>query len=134
MSKRRILVVDDDPVIRRLLHTPLYDAGYEIFEMEDGHAALRWMLQNRADLMVLDVSMPDMDGIQLAHAVKQQHARLPILAISAGEQIMSKEFCLKFMQSLGATEVLPKPFDLADFMKAVKRILAANTCPARPAA
>ncbi len=129
MSKRRILVVDDDPLIRGLLRTPLHDAGYEIFEMEDGHAALRWMLQNQVDLMVLDVSMPEMDGIQLAHAVKQRQAHLPILAISAGEQVMSKDFCLKFMKSLGATEVLPKPFDLADFMKAVKRIFAANPRP-----
>lgn len=129
MSKRRILVVDDDPMIRRLLRTPLHDAGYEIFEMEDGHAALRWMLRNQVDLMVLDVSMPEMDGIELAHAVRQRQDRLPILAISAGEQVMSKEFCLKFMKSLGATEVLPKPFDLADFMKAVQRIVTANPHP-----
>lgn len=126
--KKSILIVDDDPLIRVLLRSPLHDAGYEVFEKEDGMQALRWIIENRVDLLVLDVAMPEMDGIQFASEMKQRHPQTPILAISAGEEVMSKEFCLKFMKSLGAVETLPKPFDLADFMKAVKRLLALTPC------
>jgi len=111
-----------------MLRSPLHDAGYEVFEKENGMQALHWVIQNQTDLLVLDVSMPEMDGIQFAYEMKQRHPLTPILAISAGEHVMSKEFCLKFMKSLGAVEALPKPFDLADFMKAVKRLLTLTPC------
>lgn len=120
---KRILLVDDDPVIRGLLCTPLHDAGYEVVEKENGMQASKWFLKNRADLLVLDVSMPEMDGIELAYEMKQRCPAMPILAISAGEQVMSKELNLKFMKSLGAIEALPKPFDLTDFLKRVKALL-----------
>lgn len=127
--RKRILIVDDDPLVRGLLRMPLHDAGYDVFEAENGLKALQWTIQNQADLLILDVSMPEMDGIEFAHEVKKRRPHTPILAISAGEEIMSKEFCLKFMKSLGAVEVFPKPFDLYDFMKAVKRLLAGSVGP-----
>lgn len=106
-----------------MLRLPLHDAGFDTVEMENGMQALKWLVNNQTDLMVLDVSMPEMDGIQLAYEIKRRRAKPPILAISAGEHVMSKESCLRFMESLGAAETLPKPFELEDFMKRVKRMV-----------
>lgn len=122
--KKRILLVDDDPTIRSLLRTPLHDAGYDVVEMDNGMKASFWAVRNEADLLVLDVAMPEMDGIELASEMKHRRPNMPILAISAGENVMSKELCLRFMKSLGAVETLPKPFDLNDFMSKVKKLLS----------
>lgn len=121
--RKRILVVDDDPAIRGLLRMPLHDAGYDVVEQENGMKASAWFVENRADLLILDVVMPEMDGIQFAWEMKRRRPEMPILAISAGEHIMSRDLCLKFMKSLGAVEALPKPFDLDHLLKRVKKLL-----------
>lgn len=100
--------------------------GFEVFETENGIKASFWLNENHADLIVLDVVMPEMDGIEFAYEMKRRFPKTPIVAISAGENIMSKELCLKLMQSLGAVETIPKPFDLTHFMTTVKRVLAAS--------
>lgn len=120
---RQILLVDDDPLIRRLLRTPLQDEGCKVFEMEDGIEASMWMIENRPDLIVVDVVMPKMDGIEFAHEMKRRFPKMPMLAISAGDTVMSQDFCLKFMKSVGAMEVLPKPFEIPSFISSIKRLL-----------
>jgi CheY-like chemotaxis protein len=122
-ARKLILLVDDDLHIRHLLHTPLQDAGYEIHEVENGIRALQWCLDLTADLFILDVAMPEMDGTELARELKMRQPDTPILAISTGDSVMSKEFCLRFMKSLGADETLPKPFDLDQLLKCVQRLL-----------
>lgn len=119
----RILLVDDDANIRSLMHQHLEQDGYEVFEAENGIAASLWFNENSADLTILDVVMPEMDGIEFAYELKRRFPDMPILAVSAGEHIMSKELCLGMMECLGANEVLPKPFDIHKLMDAVNSLL-----------
>lgn len=122
MSKR-ILIVDDDPKIRSLISQQLTQCGYEVFDAESGMAASLWLNENRADLAITDVVMPEMDGIEFAYEVKRRYPDMPILAISAGEQIMSKEICLELMRCLGAVETLTKPFNLHHLILTVDALM-----------
>ncbi|PAW76381.1 MAG: hypothetical protein B9S32_15530 [Verrucomicrobia bacterium Tous-C9LFEB] len=118
-----ILIVDDDPNIRNLIRQHLEQDRYQVSEAENGIAASHWLNENRADMAILDVVMPEMDGIEFAYELKRRYPDMPILAISAGEHIMSKELCLGMMECLGANEVLSKPFDIHTLMEAVKTLL-----------
>ncbi len=122
-----ILIVDDDANIRSLMRQHLEQDRYQVSEAENGIAALHWLNENRADLAILDVVMPEMDGIEFAYELKRRFPDMPILAVSAGEHIMSKELCLGMMECLGANEVLPKPFDIHKLMNAVKELLNKKT-------
>lgn len=131
MSKR-ILIVDDDTHIRSLIREHLEQSGHEVFEAGNGVEACVWFDENRCDLTVLDVVMPEMDGIEFAYELKRRFPDMPILAISAGEHIMSKELCLGMMECLGAVDVMPKPFEIHRFMGLLNSLLAKTDSPASP--
>jgi DNA-binding response OmpR family regulator len=122
MSKR-ILIADDDVNIRHLIRRQLTESGYEVFEADSGMGASLWLSLHYVDLVITDVVMPDMDGIELAYSIKHRYPNMPIIAISAGEHIMSKELCLRLMQNLGAVETLSKPFNLPHLVKTVESLL-----------
>ncbi len=124
---QRILIVDDDVNIRSLLRTHLEKANYDIAEAEHGVAASKWLDKHTIDLVILDVVMPEMDGIEFAYEVKRRFPDMPILAMSAGELIMSKELCLEMMECLGAVVTIPKPFDIDPFLKTIEKLLAPKT-------
>lgn len=121
---KRILIVDDDINIRSLIRQNLEESGHEVFEAENGIQAGLWFNDNQCDLVVLDVVMPQMDGIEFCYELKRRFPDMPILAISAGEHIMSKELCLGMMECLGAVEVMSKPFDIHRFMVLIEDMLA----------
>jgi CheY-like chemotaxis protein len=105
----RILVADDDPFIRRLVVFTLKKRGYEILEACDGAAALDLVRQEKPDLVVLDVLMPEMTGLEVTTALAQDAAtaHIPILILSASAQQAEIEAGI----ASGAAAYLIKPFE-----------------------
>ena len=104
-----ILVVDDDPVIRRLLAHTLTTQGHDVLIARDGAEALEVLEANEPDIVLLDVVMPGIDGVMVLERIKADPARrsVPVIMVSALEDFASVVRCIE----LGAEDYLQKPFD-----------------------
>lgn len=111
MEKKRILVVDDDPAILRLLSTNLKARGYEVVTATDGEEALDAVQKQFIDLIILDIMMPKLDGVQVCRRVREW-SDIPIIILSARGDEHDKVNCLE----LGADDYLTKPFGIAELM------------------
>ena len=114
-----ILVVDDEAGVRDLLGDALRLGGYETFEATDGMAALTALRKRPANLLVIDINMPLMDGFELLKEVHGMELHMPFYMVSAYE---SSEFRTK-AESLGATRFLSKPVDFHRLGEAVRQDL-----------
>jgi CheY-like chemotaxis protein len=123
-----ILVIDDDPVLRRVVTLALEAAGHSVLRCENGRKAVAFLEHDHADLLVTDIVMPEMDGVETVRAVRQLDANLPILAISGGGSFDPKDY-LGIAQAFGATAVLPKPFRPAELVDLVSQLLAQGPSP-----
>lgn len=124
----RILVVDDDPTIRAIAQELLHGSGHELFEAEDGDEALRIAAVMPIDLIVLDMLMPNKDGIETIQAVKRDHPATRILAISSGGR-MDGAMLLKLATAFGADETMQKPLRLGTFAVIIDSLLARAAVP-----
>lgn len=103
----KILIVDDDPAARRILTLLLQGSG-EILEASDGADALRLIEAERPRIMILDMTMPGMSGLDVLKALRASGATLPILVLTSREDIELAKRALE----LGAKEYITKPFEL----------------------
>ncbi|GAK52541.1 two component, sigma54 specific, transcriptional regulator, Fis family [Candidatus Moduliflexus flocculans] len=108
MTTPNILIVDDEKRIRSSLTGIFEDEGYNVCTVQDGQAALQFLEQEQPDLMMLDLWMPGMDGLQVLEAVKQRHPALPVIVISGHGNIETAVKAAK----LGAYDFLEKPLSL----------------------
>jgi DNA-binding response OmpR family regulator len=117
----RVLVVDDDPSVRRLIALNLELDGFEVRTAEDGWAALNEVRADPPDVITLDLSMPVLDGLGTAAWLRadQRFAGLPVVLISALVTTEDRELAEK----IGVTAVLTKPFESADLVAAVRGAL-----------
>jgi DNA-binding response OmpR family regulator len=117
MSK--ILIVDDDEYIRELVCTLLRNEGHTIFEAGDGRQALGRLGEEKIDLCVLDVMMPNMDGFEFCETARKYYENLPILMLTAKGEISQK---IKGFD-LGCDDYLTKPFEGAELIVRVRALL-----------
>jgi CheY-like chemotaxis protein len=119
MAKVRVLVADDNPDTRELYNFILSRAGFEVKEAEDGEEALDALEKDGVDLLLTDLMMPGLDGLELIQRVRSEagFAQLPIIAMSAHHDILTRA------HYLGATEAIPKPIDPDDLLDAILRTL-----------
>ena len=131
MDKVHILVVDDDLAISKLLSTNLRARGYEVTVAMDGKQALDSVEQEFFDLIILDIMMPGLDGVEVCRRVREW-SRIPIIILSARGDEKDKVKCLE----LGADDYLTKPFGIAELIARIKTALrhsdAAKAAPIRP--
>ncbi len=118
----RVLVIDDDEEHRTLVRHVLVGAGHEVEEALDGAEGLRAFGKRPPDLVLTDIDMPGLDGHEVIAALRVQHARVPIIAVSGGSAIAKDELLLK-ASALGAVEVITKPFEFRQLIGAVERAL-----------
>jgi len=120
----KILVVDDEPHILKLVSFSLSSAGHEIFEATDGMSGLEVASQLRPDLILLDVMMPLMTGYQALERLKAQDgtSSIPVVMLSAKSQVHEQQEGLR----LGASKYICKPFTPKDLIQQVDQILASG--------
>ena len=116
VGKRRVLVVDDDPDIRALLVAVLTDDGYDAAAAHNGRDALAILERWPADVIVLDLMMPVMDGWTFAEALRAKEWQIPIVVLSAIADLTRNG------RRVGAAQVVPKPFDLETLLPAIQRV------------
>jgi two-component system chemotaxis response regulator CheY len=123
MPKRRILVADDDPSIRRTLEIGLGKAGYEVIEARDGEEATRLWRENGVDLIIADIYMPNKSGLQLIMELRAHNSTIPVIAMSDGGRNQNLN-PLIYSEVLGSVRTIAKPFSLEDMVAMVKQELA----------
>ena len=114
----RILIVDDDPQIREVLTIALERAGYQVIAARDGAAGLRMGLRDAPDLVVLDVGLPEMDGLEVCRRLRAQ-SEVPVLFLTAREDEVDRILGLE----LGADDYVTKPFSPRELLARIKAIL-----------
>jgi len=123
VAGQRIMIVDDDPGIRRALHILLSRAGYRVTQARDGMEALRLWRDSGGDLVITDLHMPEKNGIEMIIELLSHTPGLRIIAMSGGGQTRRLDL-LGDAVLLGAVETIEKPFTLAEMMDVVRRVLA----------
>ena len=114
----KILVVDDDEQVRRLASAYLSAAGHEVRQASHGKEALSVLDEWPPDLLLTDIVMPEMEGLQLIRLVRRLHPAVRIIAMSGGA-VENAGLYLKTAGRFGADAMLNKPFRLADLLRAV---------------
>jgi two-component system KDP operon response regulator KdpE len=114
----KVLVVDDEPAIRRLLKTSLRPQGYDVAEAETGAQALAGVRDGEPDLLILDLGLPDMDGIDVIRAVRAA-SQVPIIILSIRGDDRGKVEAL----DLGADDYLTKPFSIEELLARIRAAL-----------
>ncbi len=112
----RILTVDDEPAILRFLRAGLGSQGYAVVEAATGQAALEAVRQNRADLVVLDLGLPDMDGLEVIRRIREAGLALPIIVLSSRDDEAAKVQAL----DLGADDYVTKPFGIQELLARIR--------------
>ena len=115
----RILLVDDEQPIQTLLSFPLQRDGYEVVHASDGRDALARFAEQTFDLVVLDVMLPKMDGLEVCRRLRAKGERVPIIMLSAKSEEIDKVLGLE----LGADDYITKPFSMREFRSRVKAAL-----------
>ena len=118
---RTILIVDDEPTIRDMLKHNLKREGYNTIEAEDGAQAVNIALEQKPDLILLDIMLPKLDGLSVCKRIKN-HLNIPVLMLTAKDNEIDKILGLE----LGADDYITKPFSIRELMARVKANLRKN--------
>jgi len=122
MSVAKILVVDDEPEMLETLSDVLEDEGYKVLTVNNGVRAIAKVKEEKPEVVLLDIKMSDMDGMEVLHWIKKINKDIPIIMITGYGSMDSVIQAMK----LGAYDYLPKPFDLEKMKVLVKRALEAR--------
>jgi DNA-binding response OmpR family regulator len=115
----RILLVDDEQPIQTLLSFPLQRDGYEVVQASDGREALARFSEQQFDLVVLDLMLPRMDGLEVCKRLRASGSTVPIIMLTAKSEEIDKVLGLE----LGADDYITKPFSMREFRSRVKAAL-----------
>ncbi|MFD1956124.1 response regulator transcription factor [Paenibacillus thailandensis] len=116
--KKKILVVDDEPSISTLIEFNLKLAGYEVRCVHDGEAVFEWLKPFRPDLIVLDLMLPKMDGIEVCRELRRQNNAVPIVMLTALQDVSDKIAGL----DNGADDYMTKPFSPQELISRIQAI------------
>ena len=122
---KRILLVDDEPLILKGLRFTLEQEGYEIITAADGEEALKIFFEQPVDLVLLDVMLPKLDGIQVCQRIRES-SNVPILMLTAKGEDMDKILGLEY----GADDYMTKPFNILEVKARIKTVLRRAAQPA----
>jgi two-component system response regulator MprA len=130
----RILLVEDEPSISGFVRRGLHFEGYEVDVVPDGPGALRKLRDSPPDLLVLDVMVPGIDGMEIARRLRaaesaEQAPAIPILMLTARDAVADRVSGLR----AGADDYLVKPFDFDELLARIEALLRRATVPAEPA-
>lgn len=122
MTKHRILVVDDEPAVRKFLRNCLEGAGYHVLEAATGQGAVEATRKDHPDLLVLDLGLPDIEGLEVARMLREW-CDTPIVMLSVRDQ----EEDIVASLDAGADDYLTKPFGVSELLARIRAALRRNT-------
>jgi len=123
----KILLVDDDTLVRTSLAYALEDAGHDVVQSGNGDEGLAALKRETFDAVVLDILMPEREGIETIREIRKTWTTLPVLAISGGDKTGWSDF-LRMASVLGANDTLAKPFTASEFVDRVLRLVDGTKC------
>jgi two-component system, OmpR family, KDP operon response regulator KdpE len=118
-GKTPILVVDDEPPIRRLLRTSLTAEGFEVLEAETAEKALALIASQKPEIAILDLGLPDLDGLDVIRRARASGSKMPIVVLSSRGDEKGKVQALE----LGADDYVTKPFGIAELVARIRTAL-----------
>src|ERR1700761_6798200 len=119
MNPLRILIVDDEPPIRRFLRTALSAQGYRVEEAADGETALDFLKRNPVDLVILDLGLPGLDGLEVIKRLRETANAVPVIILSSRDDEAGKVAAL----DLGADDYVAKPFGMEELLARIRAAL-----------
>lgn len=117
-SAAKILIVDDDPDVRDIVERCLVDAGYQVFALEDGSKVFDTISENAIDLAIVDLVLPDTDGLMLTRKIKE-HSGIGVVILSGRGETTEKIIGLE----VGADDYLSKPFEPRELLARIRSVL-----------
>jgi two-component system, OmpR family, KDP operon response regulator KdpE len=121
-SGLRVLVVDDELAIQRFLRVALNGQGFVVNEVGNGQDALQALTQGRPDLVILDLGLPDMDGVEVTRRLREW-SQVPVIILSVRDQELDKIAAL----DAGADDYLTKPFGVGELLARIRTVLRRQT-------
>ena len=118
----RLLLVEDEPEIQNFLQQPLANAGYEVDAAKDGRTAIQLASENKYDVLIVDLGLPDQDGIDLILQLRRSGITSPVLILSARRSVDDR---VKGLEQ-GGDDYLTKPFALAELIARLRNLLRRN--------
>lgn len=116
MTSLRVLVIDDEPAIRRFLRTSLSVQNYSVLEAEDGETGLAMLGRNAIDAVVLDLGLPGMDGLAVVKALRDSGSSVPVIVLSSRDDEKGKVTAL----DMGADDYVTKPFGMDELLARIR--------------
>lgn len=120
---KRIYIFDDDEKIRFVFEQYLKGHGYDVVCAKDGKEGLRLLDREAPDLVVTDIMMPDIDGLEVVLSMRKEHPCIPVIAVSGGIACPVTEKVLPAMNKTGNIKVLYKPVKLEDLLDKIHELL-----------
>lgn len=119
--KKTIALIEDEPDIMELISIHVAKAGYSVKEFTNGSDFLRYLEKNRPDLVILDLMLPDIDGLEICKMIrkKENKADIPIIMLTAKSEEMDKVVGLE----IGADDYITKPFSTKELLARIKAVL-----------
>ena len=118
-NHEKLLVVEDDPAIQRLIHDYFRHLGYEVITASDGEAGVKAALNERPTVVVLDLMLPKLDGLAACRQIREKQPHMPILMLTARDDVADRVVGLE----MGADDYITKPFVLRELEARVKSVL-----------
>ena len=116
-----ILVIDDEQITRSILHAVLEEDGHQVLEASNGRVGLALYQERHVDLIITDIVMPEMSGIDLMLELTRKNHNVKVIAISAG---LNSDRGLRVATALGARRTFHKPFNVEEIRRSVRDVLA----------
>jgi CheY-like chemotaxis protein len=118
-----VLVIDDDPGVRSVIRRFLERSGHVCREAADGNLGLALLRGRAAELVIVDMLMPEKEGAETIREIRSHWPGIPVIAMSGGGAI-SADDCLRIARALGAERAIRKPFDLKDLQTAIDSLMS----------
>lgn len=115
----KIIIIEDDVSLGRFLELELNHEGYNSFIEKDGRAGLERLEKEEFDLLILDVMLPSLNGMEILRRLRQAEKHIPVIMLTARDQVMDKVMGL----DLGADDYMTKPFAIEELLARIRRIL-----------
>ena len=120
----RVLLVDDDDQVRMMLSESLRLEGYEVEEAVNGREAVELYRKHTPDLVIMDIIMPERDGVEAMHVLRKEFPEARVIAISGGSANISGDYLLGTAEALGAVKAFAKPVDMGELLAVVAELVS----------